>query len=555
MGGPLSVFRSDSIASYDIKGAYIKTIAGGYFYEGPLGYIESSPIIYYGWADEPPQKKPPGGKTSPPEHGAPYPPGGRTPPEHQQGGSTRPPPQHGAPYPVGGRPPEHQQPTTRPLQNQRTTSTTTTTTHHPPPHALIVPPHIHPSEETQERNVITRGVIDEATPQDLTRIKDPLQRKLIATRQQQTPIIQKKLEEQEASEILGGARIRQTPINYKPAINDPNVKKIAQRYNVTPGEVVTKLTGGPETAAQMEQEGEDHPQWNHGKGVHGGHNWVTSGYPRKNADGMVTHVNVKDDYGPNILPKNTTSIFSVGYDSLYAKPEGGALRTRGNETEIIYLASGGGRQRDMDTDDPEFVQAVSDSRGNMAHQPVSNGIYATVDGKPVQRMKLPIVKGHDYTNVIRDLGNNQGTLYQVIDNTSGQQDSFIDKSWKGKNSGPAKKLMNFDEWHVLRSETDPNQDLGPVARRYDINVTSSPMYIVNNADPTKPGTLLDAGTPTVSVQSRVPMPYWEQPDFTTTRSQLVGANPPPQGPNAFGEYGWGYRKGWVLWDDGYYFFP
>jgi hypothetical protein len=41
----------------------------------------------------------------------------------------------------------------------------------------------------------------------------------------------------------------------------------------------------------------------------------------------------------------------------------------------------------------------------------------TADGAPVNKMKIPIVKGHDYTNIIRDLGGSNGTLYQVLDTT------------------------------------------------------------------------------------------------------------------------------------------
>jgi hypothetical protein len=33
-------------------------------------------------------------------------------------------------------------------------------------------------------------------------------------------------------------------------------------------------------------------------------------------------------------------------------------------------------------------------------------------------MKIPIVKGHNYTNITRDLGGSNGTLYQVLDTTA-----------------------------------------------------------------------------------------------------------------------------------------
>jgi hypothetical protein len=82
-----------------------------------------------------------------------------------------------------------------------------------------------------------------------------------------------------------------------------------------------------------------------------------------------------------------------------------------------------------------------------------------------------------------------GTLYQILDITANMQDSFIDHSLKGKTQSPGKQALNFDEWHSFRSLTDPNQDLGP-ARRYDINVTEAPKYIVNNPNPNMPGTLV-----------------------------------------------------------------
>jgi hypothetical protein len=245
---------------------------------------------------------------------------------------------------------------------------------------------------------------------------------------------------------------------------------------------------------------------------------------------MVTHVNVKDDYGANSLPYGTTSIFSVGYisNTAYPKliePHATAIKPEENETEIIYLATGGGKQKDIDTDGRYFIKAVTDSGVNMAHQPITDGIYATVAGNPVYKLKMPIVKGHDYTNIIRDLGNNKGTLYQVIDNTSGQQDSFIDHSLKGKSSGASKQILNFDEWHTWRGENDANQDIGPTARRYDINVTEPPKYIINNADPTKSGTLSDAGTPVVKIRPREPLSdpeFPENPDFPTTTPQTIG---------------------------------
>jgi hypothetical protein len=186
----------------------------------------------------------------------------------------------------------------------------------------------------------------------------------------------------------------------------------------------------------------------HGKGVHGGHDWVTSAYPHKQADGMMTNVQVKDDYGPNVLPPGATRIFSVGYISNTAEPNReGKLIPKGNETEIIYLATRGGQQKDIDTHDPLFIKAVNESGGNTANKPLLDGIYATVSGKPTYKMKLPIIKGHNYTNIIRDLGNNKGTLYQVLDTTSNQENHFIDHSLKGKTSAPAKQILNFDEWH------------------------------------------------------------------------------------------------------------
>jgi|GEM_PF-4989265 len=192
---------------------------------------------------------------------------------------------------------------------------------------------------------------------------------------------------------------------------------------------------------------------------------------------------------------------------------------RENETEIIYLATGGGKQRDIDTDSPHFIKSVSNSGGNMAHQPIVDGIYATVDGEPVQRFKIPIIKGHDYTKVIRDLGNDRGTLYQVIDNTSSQQDSFIDKSLKGKSAGAA---MSGIDGMVKMTLT---KTYGPTARRYDINVTEPPNYIINNPDPTKSGTLTDAGTPVVRVRPRSPLSepeFPEDPNFPTTTPTIIG---------------------------------
>jgi hypothetical protein len=41
--------------------------------------------------------------------------------------------------------------------------------------------------------------------------------------------------------------------------------------------------------------------------------------------------------------------------------------------------------------------------------------------------------------------------------------------------------------------TGPNQDLGPTARRYDIDVVEPPRYIANNPESNMHGTLLDAG--------------------------------------------------------------
>jgi hypothetical protein len=387
---------------------------------------------------------------------------------------------------------------------------------HPPPH--VVPPHTHPSEQEQEKNIVTRGIEDTLTPSQISTIKDPLHQKLIQAREQATSPIQKSLEEEKARTIIGGGHINTQP-RYKPAVNDPAVKKIAQRYNVTPDKIVSKLTGSPSTAAQIETmtaEPSRYPE------LHGGHNWVESKYPHTNADGMVTNVKVKDDFGPKILPTGTTSIFSVGYISKTGEPnKEGILRARENETEIIYLATGGGQQKDIDTKDPHFIKSVSNSGGNMANQPITNGIYATVDGAPVQKLKLPIVKGH----IIRDLENNKGTLYQVLDTTANTEDHFIDHSLKGKSSAPIKQLLNFDEWHVWRGENDPNQDIGPTARRFDIDVIDPPKYIKNNIDPTKSGTIIDAGNPVVAVRPRSSLSQPEFPDdpnFPTTTPKIIG---------------------------------
>lgn len=54
--------------------------------------------------------------------------------------------------------------------------------------------------------------------------------------------------------------------------------------------------------------------------------------------------------------------------------------------------------------------------------------------------------------------------------------------------------------------------LDDVARRYEINVTSPPMYLVNNHNPRMHGVLEDAGTPTVNVEP--------------ARSQDIGFNIP-----------------------------
>jgi hypothetical protein len=93
-------------------------------------------------------------------------------------------------------------------------------------------------------------------------------------------------------------------------------------------------------------------------------------------------------------------------------------------------------------------------------------------------------------------------------------------------------------------EDDKNQDIGPSARRYDINVTEPPKYIINNPDPSKSGTVIDAGTPKVDVTSRAPMDQGPSlPDPTTT--QIIGKPT---------EVGWGHKRGWVYYDDGWYFF-
>lgn len=316
---------------------------------------------------------------------------------------------HGAPYPPGGRLEQHKD--------------------------------LHPPDKTTvEKQIVAKGIEAELTPKQTSQIPNPAIKKQV---QQMSPV--EKANKEAARDVLEhGVNVQP---HYKPAINDPDVKKIAQRYNTTPKAIVSKLTGSPETAAQIEKSTAEPHILPGIHGSHGGHSWVESDYPHKAADGMVTHLQVKDDYGPNILPKGTTSIFSVGYISHTGYPERVTRKTTtiqpgGNETEIIYLSTGGGKQRDIDTNDPDFIKAVNNSGGNMADQPIVDGIYATVDGKPVYKHKIPIVKGHDYTNIIRDLGNNKGTLYQVIDNTSGQQDGFIDHSLKGKTSGPTKQILN-----------------------------------------------------------------------------------------------------------------
>jgi hypothetical protein len=80
--------------------------------------------------------------------------------------------------------------------------------------------------------------------------------------------------------------------------------------------------------------------------------------------------------------------------------------------------------------------------------------------------------------------------WELIDTTSKMQDMWIDHNPATDVHSPLKQILNFDEYHINPSSTDPNQDLGPTARRYNINVTTPTMYIVNNENPNMPGTLI-----------------------------------------------------------------